>query len=104
MSTIEVLNVLLEVITSACTTPPLICSPAHCTPNNANHTLFFAKVNHELHDISHNSVLHLWEHVIDDYCLLKPHVPLNWIAQPCFLPTTVQSAVLRVGFRTTFPA
>lgn len=104
MSTIEVLNVLLEVITSACTTPPLIYSSAHCTPNNANHTLFFAKVNRELHDISHNSVLHLWEHVIDDYCLLKPHVPLNWIAQPCLLSTTVQPAVLRAGFRTTFPA
>lgn len=80
MSAIQVLNVLLEVITSVCPTPPLICSPAHCTPSNANHTLFFAKVNRELHDISHNSLLHLWEHVIDDYCLLKPHVTLNWIA------------------------
>lgn len=66
MSGTQVQNVLLEVTTSVCITPSLIYSSAHCTPINNNHTLFFAKVNHQVYDISHNSLLHLWEQVIDD--------------------------------------
>lgn len=83
VSAIQVLNALLEVITSVCTILSLIWSSEHCIPINANHILFFAKVNHKLQTISHNSLLHLWEQVIDESHLLKPCVPLNQRAKPC---------------------